>query len=103
MHLECNLNLILSKKISYVFHHLQSYDLHLIFKDVVKYNFKVKVIPKAIEKYKFYNLNMSFTIQQSKEKAIKPRLLLVFIDSVRFLVINLGEKNFYRLSSKSKI
>ena len=46
---------------------------------------------------------MGFTITQPKKKDIKPRLLLVFTDSVHFLdnlVRNLGENNFYYLSQK---
>ena len=46
---------------------------------------------------------MGFTITQPKKKDIKPRLLLVFTDSVHFLdnlVRNLGGNNFYYLSQK---
>ena len=50
---------------------------------------------------------MSFTIQQPKKKGIKPRLPLVFIDSVYFLnnlldnlVKNLGKNNLYHPSQK---
>ena len=46
---------------------------------------------------------MGFTITQPKKKDIKPRLLLVFTDSVHFLdnlVRYLGENNFYYLSQK---
>ena len=60
-HQECNLNLILSKKIPVVFHNLQNYDSHLVFQEIGKYNFKINVTPKAKEKY------MSFTIRQPKK------------------------------------
>ena len=50
---------------------------------------------------------MSFTIQQPKKKCIKPRLPLVFIDSIHFLhnlldnlVKNLGENDFYHVSQE---
>ena len=49
-HEECYLNLSLSKKILVVFHNFQNYKSHLIFKEVRKYNFKINVLPKAIEK-----------------------------------------------------
>ena len=57
---------------------MQNYDLHHVFQEVGKYNFKINVIPKKTEKY------ISFTIQQLKEKGIKPRPSLVFIDRTRF-------------------
>ena len=48
---------------------------------------------------------MSFANEQPKKKSIKPRLPLVFIDSVHFLnnsldnfVKNSGENDFYLLS-----
>ena len=34
-----------------MFHNLQNYDSHLIFQEVGKYNIKISVIPKTIEKY----------------------------------------------------
>ena len=63
-HQDCNLNLSLTKKIPVVFHNLQSYDSCLIFQEIGKYNFKINVIPKVIEKY------TSFHIQQSRKKAL---------------------------------
>ena len=84
-----------------MFHNLQYYDKHLIFQKVGKYNFKINVIPKMVEKY------TSFTIKQLKIKGIKPGLPLVFIDSVNFLnnsldnlVKNLVENDFYHLSQE---
>ena len=84
-----------------MFHNLQNYDSHLVFQEIGKYNFKLNVIPKAMEKC------MSFTIQQPKKKGIKPELPLVFVDSVHFLnnslnnlVENLGEDDFYHLSQE---
>ena len=48
-HQECNLNLILSKKIPIVFYNLQNYDSHLIFPEIGKYNFNINIIPKTIK------------------------------------------------------
>ena len=49
VHQKCNLNLSLIKKIPVVFHNLQNYDLHLIFQEVRKFDFKIN-IPKMTEK-----------------------------------------------------
>ena len=73
-----SLNLNLSKKIPVVFHNLQNYDSHIIFQKIGKYDFKINVIPKIVEKL------MSFTTQQLKKKDIKQRLPLVFIDSIYY-------------------
>ena len=82
-----------------MFHNLQNYDSHIIFQKIGKYDFKINVIPKIVEKL------MSFTTQQLKKKDIKQRLSLVFIDSIYYgnnsvdnLVKNLGENDFYHLS-----
>ena len=79
VHQGCNLNVSLRKKVSVVFYNLQNYDSHLISQEIGRNNFKINVIPKTTEK------QMSFTIQQSKEKGNKPGLLLVFIDNIHFL------------------
>ena len=82
-----------------MFYNLQNYDSHLTFQEIGKYDFKIHLLPKTIEN------NMSFANEQPKKKSIKPRLPLVFIDSVHFLnnsldnfVKNSGENYFYLLS-----
>ena len=77
-----------------------NYDSDLIFQEVGKYNFKINVTRKAIDKY------TSFTIKQPK-KDIKPGLPLLFIDSIYFLnnsldnlVKNLCENDFDHLSQE---
>ena len=84
-----------------MFNNLKNYDSHLIFQKIVKFDFKINVTLKTIEKY------MNFTIQQPKKKGIKLRLPLAFIDSVYFsnnslhnLVKNLGNNNFYHLNQE---
>lgn len=79
MHNESNLNLSLTKKILVVFNYLQNYDSHLVYKELERYNFKINVISKIMEKY------MSFSIKQIKGVIIDCRLALVFIDSVHFV------------------
>ena len=79
MHNQSNLNLSLTKKIPVVFDYLQNYDSHLVYKELERYNFKINVISKIMEKY------MSFSIKQIKGVIIDCRLALVFIDSVHFV------------------
>ena len=74
VHQEYNLNLIVTKKISVVFHDFQKYDSHLMFQEVRKYNSKLNVTPKTTEKY------MSFTTQQPKKNGINCGIPLVFIN-----------------------
>ena len=78
----------MSKKIP---HNLRGYDSHLIIKDISKFDVKVSVIPKGLEKY------MAFTINRN----------LVFIDSMQFmnssldsLVKNLLDNDFKYLSEE---
>ena len=79
MHNQSNLNVSLTKKIPVVFDYLQNYDSHLVYKELERYNFKINVISKIMEKY------MSFSIKQIKGVIIDCRLALVFIDSVHFV------------------
>ena len=55
-HWSCNVNLKLSKNIPVIFHNLRGYDIHLIIKEISKFDVKVSVIPNGLEKY------MAFTI-----------------------------------------
>ena len=41
VHWNCNVNLKMSKKILVMFHNLETYDSHLIIKEVSKFNVKV--------------------------------------------------------------
>ena len=84
-HESCNLNFQLTKKVPVIFHNLRSYDSHLIFNELDKFDVKIKVIPNGLEKYMAFFLNKN----------------LVFIDSMQFmnssldkLVKNLSDKDF---------
>ena len=84
-HWDCNINFQLTKKVPVIFHNLKSYDSHLIFSELHKFNLKVDVIPNGLEKY------MAFFLGRD----------LVFIDSMQFmnssldkLVKNLVDKDF---------
>ena len=65
-HWDCNINFQLTKKIPVIFHNLKSYDSHLIFSELYKFNLKVDVIPNGLEKYMVFFLGRD----------------LVFIDSM---------------------
>ena len=68
-HWSCNINLKISKKVPVIFHNLKGYDSHLIFKELSKFDCKIKVIPNGLEKY------MRFTLNKN----------LVFIDRMLFM------------------
>ena len=59
----------MTKKVPVKFHNLEGYDSHLIFKELSKFNVKIRVIPNGLEKY------MAFTINRN----------IIFIDSIQFM------------------
>ena len=84
-HWSCNVNFKMTKKVPVIFHNLEDYDSHLIFKELSKFNLKISVTSNGLEKY------MAFTINRN----------IVFIDSMQFmkssldsLVKNLMDKDF---------
>ena len=90
-HWSSNINLKMTKKIPVVFQNLRGYNIHLIIKEVSKFDVKLSVIPNGLEKY------MAFTINRN----------LVFIDSMQFmnssldsLVKNLSDRDFVCLSEE---
>ena len=44
-HKSCNSNFQLTKKVPVIFHNLRSYDSHLIFNELDKFDVKINVIP----------------------------------------------------------
>ena len=75
----------LPKKLPIIFHNLQRYDDHLIFKDLINFNVDIEVIPKGIDKYMSIIVNRHIT----------------FIDSLQFyngsldtLASNLNNEDF---------
>ena len=52
-HESCNLNFQLTKKVPVIFHNLRSYESHLIFNELVKFDLKIKVMTNGLEKYMF--------------------------------------------------
>ena len=81
----------ISKKAPVIFRNLKGYDSHLIFKELSKFNVKIRVIPNGLKKYMAFKINKN----------------LVFIDSMQFmnsslvkLVKNLNDKDFKYLSEE---
>ena len=48
---KCNINLRLPKKLPIIFHDLQGYDGHVIFKELNNFDVDIDVIAKGIDKY----------------------------------------------------
>ena len=67
-HNKCNINLRLPKKLPIIFHNLQGYDGHIIFKELNNFDLDTDVIPKGIDK------SMSIIVNR----------YITFIDSLQF-------------------
>ena len=50
-HNKCNLKLRIPRKLAIIFHSLQGYDGHIIFKELNNFDVDIAVIPKGIDKY----------------------------------------------------
>ena len=50
-HWSCNVNFKMTKKVTVIFHNLEGYDSHLIFKELSKFNVKISVMPNGLENY----------------------------------------------------
>ena len=63
-HNQCNLKLRIPKKLHIIFHNLEGYDGHIIFKELSNFDVTIDVIPKPIEKYMsiIFNWNITFII-----------------------------------------
>ena len=90
-HNKCNINLRLPRKLPIIFHKLQGYDRHIIFKQLNNFNIDIAVTPKGIDKYMSIIVNRHIT----------------FIDSLQFyngsldtLASNLEDHDFKHLTSE---
>ena len=90
-HNKCNINLRLPRKLPIIFHNLQGYDGHLIFKGLNNFDVDIDVTPKGIDNYMSIIVNRHIT----------------FIDSLQFykvsldtLTSNLNNEDFKHLISK---
>ena len=93
-HSKCNINLRLPKKLPIIFHNLQGYDGHIIFKEVNNFDVDIDVIPKSIDEYMSVIVNSHIT----------------FIDSLQFhngsldtLASNLNNEDLKHLTSEFSI
>ena len=90
-HNKCNINLRLPRKLPIIFHNLQGYDGHIIFKELNNFNVDIAIIPKGIDKC------MSIIVHR----------YITFIDSLQFyngspdtLASNLYNEDFKHLISE---
>ena len=90
-HNKCNTNLRLPRKLPTIFHNLQGYDGHIIFKELNNFDVDVDVILKGIDK------DISIIVNRH----------ITFIDSLQFyngsldtLASNLNNKDFKHLTSE---
>ena len=84
-------NLRLPRKLPIIFHNLQGYDRHIIFKELNNFNVDITIIPKGIDKY------MSIIVNR----------YITFIDSLQFyngsldtLASDLNNEDFKHLTSE---
>ena len=66
-HNKCNISLRLPKKLAIIFHNLQGYDGHIIFKEINNFNVDIAVIPKGIDKYMSIIVNRYITFIDSPQ------------------------------------
>ena len=90
-HNKCNINLRPPRKLVIIFHNIQRYDGHIIFKELNNFNVDIDVIPKGIDKYMSIIVNRHIT----------------FIDSLQFyngsldtLPSDLNKEDFKHLISE---
>ena len=91
VHNKCNINLRLTRKLPIIFHNLQGYDGHLIFKELNNFNVDIDVIPKGIDKYMSIIVNRHITF-------LDP--LQFYNGSLDTLASNLNNKDFKHLTSE---
>ena len=90
-HNKCNLKLRIPRKLPIIFHNLQGYDGHIIFKELNNFDVDITVTPKGIDNYMSIIFNRPVT----------------FIDSLQFingspetLASNLNNEGFKHLTSE---
>ena len=66
-HSKCSKYLDIPKKLPIIFHDLEGYDGHLIFKELNNLNVDIEVIPKTIDKYMSIIVNRNITFIDSNE------------------------------------
>ena len=93
----------MTKKVPVIFHNLRGYESHLIFCELIKFDWKIDVMPNRLEKYMAFILNkilvfihsMQF-MNSSHEKLVKN----LPDDDFKFLTKEFGPKNLELLNQK---
>ena len=93
-HNQCNLKLKIPKKLPIIFHNLEGYDGHIIFKELNNFDVTIDVIPKTIEKYMSIIVNRNITFIDSNE---------FYKGTLNTLASNLDDKDFKYLMSEFPI
>ena len=93
-HNQFNLKLKIPKKLPIIFHNLERYDRHIIFKELNNFNVTIDVISKTIEKYMSIIVNRNITFIDSNE---------FYKCSLDTLASNLDDKDFKYLMSEFSI
>ena len=87
---KCNINLRLPRKLPIIFHNLQGYDGHIIFKELNNFNIDISVIPKGIDKYISIIVNRHITFIDSLQS---------YNGSLETLASDLKDEDFKHLTS----
>ena len=90
-HNKCNLKLRIPRKLPIIFHNLQGYDGHIIFKELNNFDVYVAVLPKDIDKYMSIIVNRCITFIES---------LQFYNSSLDTLASNLEDNGFKHLTSE---
>ena len=90
-HNKCNLKLRIPRKLPIIFHNLQGYDGHIIFKELNNFDVDISVIPKGIDKYMSIIVNRHITFIDSHQ---------FYNSSLDTLASNLNNEDFKYLVSE---
>ena len=90
-HNKCDLKLRIPRKLPIIFHNLQGYDGHIIFKELNSFDVDISVIPKGIDKYMSIIVNRHITFKDS---------IKFYNSSLDTLVSNLNDEDFKYLVSE---
>ena len=88
---QCNLKLKIPKKLPIIFHNLEVYDGHIIFKELKNFDVTIDVIPETIEKYMSIIVNKNITFIDSNE---------FYKGALDTLASNVEDNNFKYLMSE---
>ena len=90
-HNKCNLKLRICRKLPIIFHNLQGYQGHIIFKELNNFDVDISVIPKGTDKYMSIIVNRHITFID---------LLQFYNSSLDTLASNLNNEDFKYLVSE---